>query len=352
MLRSLVQLYRAGQHGEVEGLFSIETYLAIAETTHSLGHETLRPLLEQTGYDEGSAAHGNPHQSPMMNLTSLLRLMACIDNLATRPHNSHDPEPWKQGSGFRKLHTQMEEYIIHHPGASCFETSLDNAAESAEDHVVEAMCSLVYNCCDVLLNRIFLPIPACLHDQEQDPKGSIQCVDFPGAPSLFLLERMHRCEASAAAICRTAKEIVKHAGFFWVRKSLSPTRLTTYSSTCLHVHVFSGIQQMPLLGYCCLQSSLVVINQMQRSSHPNQTLSNTSSQLKFLLVVLAAVRRFYAPAQTWVRGLLLLVLAAARCYHFHDRLYYGKTLTIETVGGRTSRTRPNDNVSTCAKPQG
>lgn len=47
-----------------------------------------------------------------------------------------------------------------------------------------------------------------------------------------------------------------------------------------------------------MQSAIVLINQLHRSSKPynNQVVEN----LKLLFVVLGAVRMFYSPAQAWV----------------------------------------------------
>lgn len=55
---------------------------------------------------------------------------------------------------------------------------------------------------------------------------------------------------------------------------------------------------MSLLGFACVQSALVLINYLHRFGKPPDC--KMVERLKFLFIVLAAVRKFYAPAQHWV----------------------------------------------------
>uniref|UniRef100_A0A8H7TMC5 Transcription factor domain-containing protein n=1 Tax=Bionectria ochroleuca TaxID=29856 RepID=A0A8H7TMC5_BIOOC len=271
--KTLLQLYRAQTQpplDEVGILERIEFYLQIKEATHSLGHGALESsVLSQT---VAWASHNSDYTQvgSEQRLLDLLRFFVRIHNY----NNKNNPkaqvvQPWKSGSDFRTLHTEMEEYTVHFPSTPSLDEN-DTSQDDIEYTITEAMCSLVCHCCDIALNLRFLPIPEPNNGQGI---GSLStCVEFPGAPPLFILERRSRCEASAEAICRIAQDVVQGGGFF---------------------------HYTALLGYCSVHAIFVLLNQLHRQPK-HQQLGKVVGSLKFAFTLLAAVRRFYAPAASWL----------------------------------------------------
>lgn len=58
------------------------------------------------------------------------------------------------------------------------------------------------------------------------------------------------------------------------------------------------LQATPWLGYACMQSALVLINQLHRTteSYDERIMDN----LKFAFTILRMTESFYAPAHEWV----------------------------------------------------
>lgn len=58
------------------------------------------------------------------------------------------------------------------------------------------------------------------------------------------------------------------------------------------------MKNMGVLGFACMQSAFVLINQLHRGSKPPS--ARIVELLKFDFLVLAAVRKFHWPARHWV----------------------------------------------------
>ncbi|KAE9582886.1 hypothetical protein CGMCC3_g1225 [Colletotrichum fructicola] len=95
------------------------------------------------------------------------------------------------------------------------------------------------------------------------------------APQLFVEERLHRCQASAVAICTICKELVWQRDFF------------------RNIHV---------VGYACMQSAIVLVNYLHRASRPHSPW--IADTLKFIFVALGAASSFYPPANDWIKVLI------------------------------------------------
>ncbi|CAG9976136.1 unnamed protein product [Clonostachys byssicola] len=199
--KALLQLYRAQSQpplDEIGILERIEFYLQIKEATHSLGHGALESsVLSQT---VAWASHNSDYTQvgSEQRLLDLLRFFVRIHNY----NNKNIPEtqvvqPWKSGSDFRTLHTEMEEYTVHFPSTPSLDEN-DTSQDDIEYTITEAMCSL-------------------------------------------------------------------------------------YTA---------------LLGYCSVHAIFVLLNQLHRQPK-HQQLGKVVGSLKFAFTLLAAVRRFYAPAASW-----------------------------------------------------
>ncbi|KAH6887464.1 hypothetical protein B0T10DRAFT_71539 [Thelonectria olida] len=270
--QSLVQLARSKTEtgeGTRDALDSAERYLVIAEMAHSIGHLSLQPRCAQktrrprvnkfTSISDGT-----------QSLLDVLNILIRINQLCSTPFQQHHPAPWTTESEFRALQDELEEHLLRDP--SIFRIGRQKPPdENVDDDVDDLMASLMWHCCAIVLNRTFLPIPERSRSTTESHAPLLRCVDFPDAPPLFLKERAHRCEASANAICDIVQDIISRGGFF------------SYTL---------------LLGYSCMQSALVLINRLHRSSKPynQQVVEN----LKLIFVILGAVRTFYSPAQAWI----------------------------------------------------
>ncbi|CAH0058337.1 unnamed protein product [Clonostachys solani] len=115
--KALLQLYRAQSLpplDEIGVLERIEFYLQIKEATHSLGHGALEScVLSQT---VAWASHNSDYTQvgSEQRLLELLRFFVRIHNYNNKDNSeTHVLQPWKSGSDFRTLHTEMEEYTLH-----------------------------------------------------------------------------------------------------------------------------------------------------------------------------------------------------------------------------------------------
>ncbi|KAH7131119.1 C6 transcription factor [Dactylonectria macrodidyma] len=254
-------------------LDAAEQHLIIAELSHSIGHPSLQPpsyrRIKRPRPDNRIASFPEGTQ----RLMDLLGVLIGINQLCVKPLKDHNPVPWNTDSDFRALQDELEEYLLWYP--SIFRMGPKEAPGIKDQEDTDApMSSLIWHCSAIILNRTFLPIPERSKTANEGQASLIRCVDFPGAPPLFLKERIHRCESSADAICDIAQDIISNGGFF--------------SHTLL-------------LGYSCTQSALVLINRLHRSSKPYN--KKVVDNLKLIFIILGAVRTFYSPAQAWIDAL-------------------------------------------------
>ncbi|KAH0593837.1 hypothetical protein MHUMG1_08589 [Metarhizium humberi] len=218
--KSLAQLYRAQGHhaiNDLQDLENIEMYLETVETTHCLGHSALQTSILHRPLAQPASTDQRTRDKPVVRLVNLLKLLIRIkkhnDTCASTTQGS---QPWKIESEFRELQNEVERDRLHYSNTPFPEHEELSENEDMADAHAEAMCFLVCHCCDIVLNLRFLPIPESRSTTGQGVDTSPPCIQFPGAPPLFLLERRKRCEASAEAIVCVAQEIVRNGGFFLV----------------------------------------------------------------------------------------------------------------------------------------
>jgi hypothetical protein len=225
MGRSLVQLARSNCDLDAEqkrALEVAERYLTIAQASHSLGHHHLQPRRAKTTKRPRLECGPCPEDCP--HLVELLEIFGSIHHLYLTPFREHAPQPWAANSEFRALQDELEEYLLRHPvtfrfGSNSPPPSCDVKQKRRWD-LDASVSSLVWHCCVIALNRAFLRVPEppprteATASSQHDPR--IVANEFPDAPSLFLRERLHRCESSAEAICSISRDIIKNGGFYSV----------------------------------------------------------------------------------------------------------------------------------------
>ncbi|KAM0738396.1 hypothetical protein ACQRIT_006133 [Beauveria bassiana] len=167
---------------------------------------------------------------------------------------------------------ELEEHLLHYPDTfRLFARS--RRRDLKEPDIDELISSLMWHCCVVVLNRPFLPILARTSEEGRIDQ-IVKKVYFPGAPHLFVKEKVYRCEASADAIFNISRNIVR-------------------------ANVFHSYAT--LVGFACTQGALVSINRLHWSSKPHEPTS--AGNLGMTLTVLEALKTFYTPAEDWINTL-------------------------------------------------
>lgn len=195
---------------EAETIASSEFFLAMTQHTHSLGQPSLQRDLPIDGLYKDGPSSSNKVPRDLLTQTMLL---VRAQQLCSEPLSKQTPRPWFAGSKFGVLQGELEEHILRHPGLP---STMPTGTGSDKD-VESWMSLLLSHCCRIVLNKPFLPIPVNQTSNEGEKSdGRGHCLSFQGAPSLFLMERARRCEASAATICLAAQHIIGGGNFFSV----------------------------------------------------------------------------------------------------------------------------------------
>lgn len=221
MGRSLAQLARSNcdlDADQTQALNVAERYLVIAQISHCLGHPALQPPPDQLPDRPRLKAQCAPCPSNCSHLVGLLEVLACIHELCSTPFKEQKPPPWAPESRFRALQEELEQYLLQHPDTFHYD-STSPPLQKGQGDLDASISSLIWHSCAIVLNRTFLPIPERpeLSAGGECDTASIPCVHFPGAPPLFLKERIHRCESSADAICEISRNVIRSGKFYSVR---------------------------------------------------------------------------------------------------------------------------------------
>ncbi|EXJ72492.1 uncharacterized protein A1O5_04997 [Cladophialophora psammophila CBS 110553] len=245
--RSLIQLSEATQQitsEDMEDLEIAEMFLRLMELLHGVGNSLLRTSL----YDYERGCWTKSHAT--RQLAHLLELQLRIQNfndgrlgLSMQPH-------WHSNSAFRSLQSELDDYLLQQPDDLCL--TRDMLHRWIDQGFIDRVhCALLWHCCVMVLNRVFLPI------RTSSIKGS-KFQEYPMAPKHFLVERENVCTASAT---------------------------TT-----------------PLMGYSCYHSSLLLLDRLHDSS--GQDWTDAMQNLSINFAILGAMRSFYPPTELWIETLL------------------------------------------------
>ncbi|KAJ9149912.1 hypothetical protein NKR23_g4132 [Pleurostoma richardsiae] len=264
-------------------------YLRIMECCCSISQPSLlkRGVMGLDRVSETCPDASGGNNSPQF--LQMLCLLVRIQQFCLRPLPQQKPDPWKPDSDFQALRKELQLRLIRRPFTYCADA--DPSDHCISDSVDTAMSTLAWHCCTIVLGRTFLPIPERRRDPNADWHATVRSLHFPGAPVLFLQENIHSCEASAAAICTICKEIVANGEFFLLA---------------------------PWMGFSCMQSITVLINQLHRASRPYDEI--ILENLRFTFTVLKAVEHFYAPAHDWIETLFRIHDPNAPMKHESDTL--------------------------------
>ncbi|KAJ6186506.1 hypothetical protein N7519_007807 [Penicillium mononematosum] len=250
--RSMLQIARARANmstQELQALDRVQRYLDIVEASHCIGQVTLQPPYGIWDAQRKLSLQDSHENESLSRFLELLHIFTRIQGLCSISFFNHDPPPWSIDSAFRGIQSELERILLHWPDQ--FRTTTSSPPDWSRDNDAEsALCSLIWHCCVIVLNRTFLPIPQIAEADGRNSQGTRKCVCFPGAPGLFLEERIHRCKASAAAICNICSDLIASGDFFYM------------------------------------------------SPQPHDPL--IANNLRFMFIVLGAVSKFYAPAHDWI----------------------------------------------------
>ncbi|KAF3797071.1 hypothetical protein GCG54_00009039, partial [Colletotrichum gloeosporioides] len=246
------------------GKFLVTIYLEISETMISFSHCSLQ-LRCPTRKDQIDQEHNDGTRSNrfLTQLLELLQLFVRIQHYCSAGFSKQNPPPWSLHSTFRTYQVELEQLVLQrleqlHPGSS------EDEHLPQEQRTQSAMCSLIWHCCVICLNRTFLPITERTMLDDVNSGASSRQLNFPAAPQLFVEERLSRCQASAVAICTICKELVWQGDFF--------------------------------------RSAIVLVNYLHRAPRPHSPW--IADTLKFLFVALGAASSFYTPANDWIKVLI------------------------------------------------
>ncbi|KAM3437816.1 hypothetical protein NHJ13734_004462 [Beauveria thailandica] len=269
--QALIELARLDCEMDAEeggALNAAERYLAAAQLTHCLGHPRLLPSSPGADGKPKPDAQCTTLKRALPDLVNLLEILVRVYQLQSVPVKEQKPPPWAPHSKYRTLQNELEEHLLHYPDT--FRLFASRPRDSKVHHADELISSLMWHCCVVVLNRPFLPIMVRI-SEEGDLGQSVKKVYFPGAPHLFVKEKVYRCEASADAIFNISRDIVR-------------------------ANVFHSYAT--LVGFACTQGALVSINRLHSSSKPYEPTS--AGNLRMALAVLEALKTFYTPAEDWI----------------------------------------------------
>lgn len=201
---------------KLELLHRVQKYLEISEMMITFSHSSLQPRCP-TWNDQSDQ---EPNCDTSINqfftqLLELLQLYARIQLYCSSRFSKQNPPPWSPHSTFRTYQVELEQLVLQrlerlHPGSS------EDEHLPREQRTQSAMCSLIWHCCVICLNRNFLPIPKRTGPDHENSEASSRQLKFPVAPQLFVEEILHRCQASAVAICTICKGLVWQGDFFRV----------------------------------------------------------------------------------------------------------------------------------------
>ncbi|PHH62087.1 hypothetical protein CDD81_7580 [Ophiocordyceps australis] len=258
--RSLVQLAKATDRhlllpDDAAVLSKAELHLDTMQVLHSLGHANLEPVLSEPA----SLANHLPSSAAAHRSLHLVQVLARVVKLVSSPL----APPCTRDSHFQRLQDELDQHLVQH--TSTF--GLEYFARPESLHAF--MPSLIWHCCAIVLNRVFLPV-------SNGCGAYAQSLDYPHAPPLFVKERVRRCDASANAVSNLARQII--------------------SRGLLSAHP-------QLLAFVCMQAALVFLNRLQRPV-ASEKRGAIVEKLQVTLMVLRAVGTWHAPAQDWINLLL------------------------------------------------
>ncbi|KAJ9642785.1 hypothetical protein H2204_002433 [Knufia peltigerae] len=283
---SIYEMHRANGVQAWSDIELARSYIQILNTTHSdistitealtLAGDFIRTIgLMQTMGNLRLSCNSLQHQKALSapvegrtRLISLLELFAHIQSFAQSCLGPECHAHWLLDSPYRRLQSKLDEYALQQ--TDVFNLSQESLQKSIDSGNIDQIhCTLMWHICVLVLNRGFLPI----RGQSDHGASDTTPIPYPAAPIHFLKEKENVCEACASTISTICNEVV-------IRELFFPT---------------------VLIGYCCYQSSLILLNNIggPRSNSANRAIQD----LRVNFAILGAIRHSYLPAEDWIENL-------------------------------------------------
>ncbi|VUC24193.1 unnamed protein product [Clonostachys rosea] len=262
----------------VQGIRQACRFLCVAEAVYvagpkihssSLGIAT-QPVTFQQSSESSPARDEHLFDKEKRLLLDVLGLWRRITRFTQRDVTLSAPAPWAQGSEFWSLKRVLDSLPVAYYTYFCFDQEKLQCPPGEENDLGEYLFYIgMLHTLQMLLHRVFLPIsvatkavglsgqkpthiePDDADIQQQDPRQNINrrtsarsTVAFPGAPRLFLEERVA----------------------------------------------------------ACVRTGLIFLNQLYTETVP-EALDEHVENLKTVFMILSALREFYTPAHVWVESL-------------------------------------------------
>ncbi|KAF1843688.1 uncharacterized protein K460DRAFT_368549 [Cucurbitaria berberidis CBS 394.84] len=245
--------------------------LQVTERELCLGHN-LEPSADSIHH--ALALSSDPYEThSATQITAILDLMLSIERYSKGPYTAPLTPLWSVDSEFMNHRQALDKYLVQNlPRLQFASEELLQDDDEIGKKLDDLYCALAWHCSVVLLNRVFLPriVSRQPHrDSSRESPLPLDSTDFPSVPKGFLAEQIVSCESSALSIC----------------------------DICSNVLDCDSFLISPFIGYCCFQSSIVLINQLRRTKAAD---SKIAEQLKINLTILSVIRKFHKPAHAWL----------------------------------------------------
>lgn len=192
----------------MEIIAELNRYICVSELTFHIGNPKFRPRSVLVNEPDDS---WNPGSSL---LAKLLALYIRIEEFAQRLYSYESPPDWHAESPLRRLQGELNECLLVQSEYFCdTESKLQDAIRSLS--VTRIQCSLLWQCCELILNRIFLPISRTRGTAVETDKAGMD-IRFQNLPPAFLAERANVCKRSAVTISIIGRKLITSPGFHLV----------------------------------------------------------------------------------------------------------------------------------------
>ena len=267
----------------VEQLMLVESFLDLTEHLHTLGHSRLKCSKSCQHDLRPSETLNSTDDSETQRVLQLTKYLYHIDKVAAHSFTDQSPPAWHATSMFMEMQRNLDQFRLF---------NLDTFSLQSSAPLLKVVCVILWHSCILSLNRGFLPVPLTRGTNGRSAShirpGSVdRVVHMPNAPKPFIQGRINVCNSSASDIAVICCQLMERTSFVLVSCACNPVH-----------HDFKLIFQSPILGFACFQAAAVLINQVR--CRLTCGIVDAYLDLKTVLTVLGALRRFFQPSCLWV----------------------------------------------------
>lgn len=199
-------------------------YIRLLERELCLGHSLTPSVMPLSSWKT------NPHRVldaesslPSGDVDKVLDLLLQIQTFSRKTQTKIEPPSWSVDSEFNSYRQSLDKYMLCHlDEIQLTSETLTEALFDGKSKFQSLHCSLVWHCCVISLNLVYLPIQVAAEAENMTngiarSSGEDRLLNFPLAPKPFLMERIRACESSASIICDICKDIMSCDYFLLVR---------------------------------------------------------------------------------------------------------------------------------------